>query len=279
MSLIWLIESGVYGQECAPLVEEIRRQSMTAIILPHRKLMKKPLPTIGSHTLSKDDCVLGYGTFPFARHIQLHFPWIPGAWCHAQNLDCAHYYAYFGRFLLNQHYAILPGTEAIRQRDWLVSVFAVNDQVFVRPTGCHKLFTGRCMERSGFAEQLAPTRYDPETLVVVSAPKTIGREWRFVIAGNEVVAVSRYAIHGNISLAQGCPQEVQQFVEHMLTEVSWRPDPIFMMDVGEADGDLRLIELSGFSNSWLYRCDLQEVVARAGEVAMHAWEREFATVP
>ena len=35
------------------------------------------------------------------------------------------------------------GVEAIRQRDRLFSVLREGGQVFVRPTGCHKIFVGQ----------------------------------------------------------------------------------------------------------------------------------------
>ena len=57
----------------------------------------------------------------------------------------------------------------------------------------------------------------------------------------------------------------------MLNAMSWRPDPIFMIDVCESDGRLWLVELNGFSCSWLYQCDLPEVVERASELAVRQW--------
>jgi hypothetical protein len=59
----------------------------------------------------------------------------------------------------------------------------------------------------------------------------------------------------------------------MLAEVRWRPDPIFMMDLCEADGNLWLVELNGFSCSWLYACDLAAVVAKASRLATAVWEQ------
>src|SRR4051794_5773516 len=106
MRPIWLIEAGVYGDEAVPLLAEVRRQGMTAELVPHPALKKGATPVVGGRPLGPEACVLGYGTFPFARQIQLHHPWRPGAWCSPENLDCAAYFAYFGRFLLNQHYAI-----------------------------------------------------------------------------------------------------------------------------------------------------------------------------
>jgi hypothetical protein len=147
----WLIEAGVYGAEAGPLLAEIRRQGMVAEAVPFPVLQKEKALTVGGRPLADNDCAIGYGTFPFARQIQLHRRWVPGAWCDPANLDCAAYFARFGRFLLNQPYALLPGVEAVRQRDWLYGVFGRGDEVFARPAGCHKPFTGRCVYRDDFA--------------------------------------------------------------------------------------------------------------------------------
>ena len=58
----------------------------------------------------------------------------------------------------------------------------------------------------------------------------------------------------------------------MLTEVGWRPDPAFVLDVCESAGRLHLVELNSFSGSWLYQCDLSAVVAAAGERARRLWQ-------
>jgi hypothetical protein len=268
---VWLIEAGVYGVEADPLLAEIRRQGMAAAVVPFEALRKGKPVTVGDRVLGDGDCVLGYGTFPFAREIQLHRRWVPGAWCNAEGLDFTRYFAHFGKFLLNQPYAILPGVEAIRQQDWLFQVFGKDDEVFARPAGCHKLFTGRCVYREDFAAALAPTRYDPATLVVVAAPRQIDREWRLVVAGGRVVAASQYAEQGSKSVAEGCPEPVRAYAEVMLAEVPWWPDPLLMLDVCEAEGHFWLVELNGFSTSWLYQCDLVAVVGRASELAARAW--------
>lgn len=267
---VWLVEAGVYGAEADPLLAEIRRQGLSAAVVSHRAV-RDPSLSVDGHSLGEAACVIGYGTFPFAREIHLHRQWKPGAWCNPLNLDCTTYFAHFGRFLLNQQYTILPGVEAIRQRDWLFDVWGRDDKVFVRPTGCHKLFTGRCVARDDFESALAPTRYDPATLVVIASPKVVEREWRLVIAGDRVIASSRYAVTGRKSVESGCPDAIHLFAEGMLKSVRWRPDPVFMADIGEADGHPWLIELNGFSCSWLYACDLAAVVEAASALATATW--------
>ena len=275
----WLIEAGVYGSEADPLLAEIRRQGMVGELLPHGSLKKGSTPSIGGKTLAPGDCVIGYGTFPFARQIQLHQRWTPGAWCTQENLDCAAYFAYFGKFLLNQHYAILTGVEAIRQADWLFSLFGDDDEVFVRPTGCQKLFVGRRVGRDDFRNALSPARYDPLTQVVVAATKEIDREWRLVVIGDRVIAGSQYAQSGQRSIAAGFPAEVEAFARDMLAEVRWRPDPVFMLDICESADQLWLVELNGFSCSWLYDADLKLVVEEASKLASDVWGKNAATVP
>src|SRR5205823_1759961 len=132
--------------------------------------------------------------------------------------------------------------------------------------------------RDDFAAALGPTRYDPATLVVVAAPRAIGREWRLVVAGDGVVAASQYAVDGSKCIERGCPAEVRAFAETMLAEARWRPDPVFMADVAESEERLWLVELNGFSCSWLYACDLQAVVVAAGDLAAQEWGRAVREV-
>jgi hypothetical protein len=272
----WLIEAGVYGAEADPLLAAIRQQGLAAAVVPFQALLKEKHLAAGGRPLADDDCVLAYGTFPFARQVQLHRRWVPGAWCDPVNLDCSVYFAHFGKFLLNQNYALLPAAEAVRQQDWLFEVFGREDEVFARPAGCGKIFTGRCVYKDDFAAALGPACYDPATLVVVAAPRAIGREWRLVVAEDKVIAASQYAVEGSKRVEPGCPAEVRVFAAAMLAEVRWRPDPVFMLDIAESDGRLWLVESSGFSCSWLYACDPAAVVAAAGEVALREWQRKKA---
>jgi hypothetical protein len=275
MRLTWLIESGVYGDEAGPLLAEICRQGMVAEVVPFRTLLKARDIAAGGRPLGDGDRVVAYSTFSFARQVQLHRRWYPGAWCDPANLDCSRYYAHFGKYLLNQRFSILPAVEAIRQRDKLYESFGPADEVFARPTGCDKVFTGRCIFREDFSSALQPATFDPATQVLIAAPREIGREWRLVVKSDQVVAASQYAVEGSKCVEPGCPSEVRAFAEAMLADVRWRPDPIFMMDVCECESRLWLVELNGFSCSWMYACDPAEVVAAAGELAtqLREWKQ------
>jgi hypothetical protein len=263
----WVIEAGVYGPEAEPLLAEIRRQGMAAEPVPHRALVKGPPPRVGGRPLGPGDRALGYGTFPFARQIQLHAGWVPGAWCDPVRLDCATYYPVLSPFLLNRDHLILPAADAVRRADELFARFGRGGRVFARPTECGKTFVGRCVDREAFAGTLGPVRYDPAAHVVVATQVEVGREWRLLIRGDDVVTATQYAAAGAREVRPGCPAEVAQFAGGVLRAVPWRPDPVFFLDVGESGGRLAVVEVSGFSCSWLYACDLRAVVEAATAAA------------
>jgi hypothetical protein len=267
----WLIESGVYGCEIEPLVAEIRRQGLECRFNTYREIVKGPAP------LPPGACAIVYGTYPTVRHAMLKLGWAPGGWCSPDNLDCSTYYPHFTEFLLNGRHEIITGVSAIREKDRLFRAYGRAGRVFARPTSVHKLFVGRLIAENDFETALAPTRYDPETKIVVAEPRQLGCEWRLVVAGDEVVAASQYAKRGVKSVAPGCPDAILGFARNMLAAVTWRPDELFMLDVSEVDGSLRLVELNSFSCSWLYACDPARVVAVASEWAAKSFPRTGGT--
>lgn len=258
---VWLIESGVYGPEVEPLAAEVRRQGMDCRSVTYREIVKGPAP------LPPGACAIVYGTYPTVRHATLRCGWHPGGWCSPENLDCAAYYPHFAPFLLNRRHEILTGVAAIRDRERLFREFGCGGRVFARPTSTHKLFVGRLIAEGNWETALAPTRYDPDSRVVIAEPQDLGREWRLVVAGDEVVSGSRYAEAGVRSVAPGCPDEILGFAREMLAAVAWRPDDLFLLDVCESAAGLRLVELNGFSCSWLYACDFARVVEVASRLA------------
>jgi len=269
MRPLWLIEADAFGSAVEPLKTEIRRQGMNFSVIHHETFTSGYLPRIAD----ENDCVLFIGTWPLWRHIQLHWSsWVPGGWCSTDQLDCAVYYQHLRDFVLNQKHFIMTGVEAIQRQEQIFAELATNGQVFVRPTGCLKVINGRCVDSASFASALAPTRYDPTTRIVAAQPKSIGHEWRVVVAEHRPLAASQYYDRGLKKLTGGCPHEVWQFVEQVLAAVAWEPDQVFVMDVCESEGKLYVLELNGFSCAGLYECDLTKVVSKASDLAERAWK-------
>lgn len=272
MEPVWLIEANAFGTSFEPVRAAIRRHGMAWALVQPGPFLRGAAPEVNGVPLGADECVVFCGTWPVWRHIQLHQRWRPGGWCTTERFECAAYYPRFAPCLLNARHAIVPVEEALTDHAALFDRFAVGERVFVRPGGVQKTFTGRCASREGFAQVLGAARYAGGS-VLVAPPREIDREWRLVVRGGEVVAASRYLREGQLDVEAGCPAEVLAFARGALAQTDWRPDPIFMLDVCAAEGQLYVLELNSFSCSGWYRCDPSAVVSAARELALAAWQR------
>lgn len=273
MRPIWLFEADVFGTTAEPFKEEVRRQGMICSAMRQSLLASGQPDRIGGRLVAADDCVICFGSFPFIQHVQCQRNWLPGAWCKAEELSYAAGARHLGPFLLNRAHAIVDVNEALARHDELFDRFAEAGRVFVRPDGCQKTFTGRVVAHEEFVAALGPARYASGTRVVVARPRPIEREWRTVIAEGRLLTGGQYYRGGQIELVPDCPAPVRAFVENVLSSVVWRPDELFMIDVGECEDKLAVVEVSGFSNSALYPCDYRIVAETAARLAEAAWSR------
>ena len=270
MRPIWLIEADVFREAAEPLKAEVRRRGMRCHVVRHAAAARPPYDLVGLDPLPDDACVVFYGSHPLMRHLQITRRWVPGGWCDFERLACSAYYPHFREFLLNANSAIVPAGEVAWRADELFAALGGGGEVFVRPDGVEKLFTGQCVSRDRLAEATAPARFREGSRVVVAPARQVGAEWRLVVAGDAVVAGSRYREDGRTVIRPGFPRDVGNFAAEILSRVAWRPDDVFMMDVCESDGRRYLLELNGFSCSGLYGCDVAAVVAAASELAAAA---------
>jgi len=271
MHPLWIIESNVEGIPSEPLLAEVRRQGMTCHRVKYLPSFPVPKDLAGAESLPRDACVIFRGSMPLMRHIQATRRWRPGGWCAFEDLACSTYYAHFGDSLLNRDYTLLPVAEAARLADPLFARYARQGQVFVRPDAADKSFTGKLADEVAFSHEFEGSRYDPTMLVLVATPRQIGREWRLIVAQSEVIAASEYGNGTTGEERSGCPEAVLEFASVVLKSVTWRPAPLFVMDICECEAGLRVLELNSFACSGHFSADLVSVVARASELAISAW--------
>jgi len=261
---IWLFEDDVFGSEVEPFKSEIRRQGMRFALIRSESLHPGFPLIVDGHEIQDYDCVLvqaGHQTF---RQAVLLDQWLPVGWCTLPHFACSVSYPHFAEFLLNRDYRIGAVAELMSE--------SLPDEVFIRPDSGMKTFTGRRISIATLPHAIPHLPFYPDTKVVIARTRRIDREWRLVIVGDTVLAASQYFVAGQPSLAQGCPNEVRSFAERMLARVRWRPDPIFVMDICEADDTLHLLELNGYSCSGLYHCDPRPIVATVSDMATTLWK-------
>jgi hypothetical protein len=222
------------------------------------------------HAFPDNACVVTHADIDLVRRVQADGIWVPGAFAAVEHFHCSHYYAHFGKYLLNQDYTMLPLAELERQCNFLFDTFGRANAIFIRPDSPLKLFAGQLAHRDTFAKDLEFIAFyepRPESLVVVSSPKEIKREWRFVIADQVIVAGSLYRDSGSLK-AEPCDDQGAEHLAATILATGYAPERVWVMDICEtADGHYHLLEIGAFSFANLYGCDKDAVVRAVSNVA------------
>lgn len=151
-----------------------------------------------------------------------------------------------------------------------------DDSVFIRPCEDLKAFSGLVITgeelevwQMKVAEGQQSTSYDSQLLklstpVIVSPVKAITREWRTWVVGGEVVAWSQYAYHGQRARTRDVPANVLSFAQRLADY--WCPADCFVLDVGEVDGKLGLMEVNTLNSSGIYEGDMIAVYSAIADL-------------
>ena len=210
------------------------------------------------------DFVVFHGSLQNADRIVRELPWQPGAFCNTGAFACSAWYPEAGDLLVHRRWRVLPADELVEHRESIFAEMELGDAAFVRPDSPLKPFSGRTVSVSSLSLAALDHgfHYEDEALPVVVAPvQAIGREWRYIVSCGQVVAGSAYQADGRSALPDD-PQGAPWAFAQMVAETIPAPDPIYVLDVCEAGGRLRLLELNPFSGADLYACDA-EAVAQA----------------
>ena len=144
MMVNWLIDADMFAGYRDQLVAAIHDQGHGA------KLIHAPSPPfrwddVGCsyrETFPEDACVISHGDIELVTRIRQERRWTPGAFCTVENFTCSHYACWYGEYLLNRDYIMLPFGELDRCKEFLFDSVGRDDRIFVRPDSPLKLFTG-----------------------------------------------------------------------------------------------------------------------------------------
>lgn len=226
-------------------------------------------------------CVVTSGSIWLNTHLRENRPnWI-GNWHDESLYLCQRYYAYFGKYITQQNYVMMPLAEVVRQRKSLYDKLGVERQLFIRPDSGMKEFTGEivCEERFDSFQQMAydNPKVTRDLLCVVSSPVKIKKEVRLVIRRGKVVAGSTYRIAGHIisEPLEEQPESVEiiAFAEKVLADNPPPLPPIHVLDVAVHEDRLSVMEVGCFCCAGMYEIDRRKLVTAVSEAA----EEEYAT--
>jgi hypothetical protein len=258
----WLLESGVMPNSHPPLKRAIAELELPLVEWDDDWWVTGNWPQIRGP-------VVFHGSLGNAARIERELPWRPGAFCRTQAFQCSSWYLAAKPWLVHQQWRLLSASEFVENAAVIFDELEVT-QAFVRPDSPLKPFAGRVLKRDEVSLAALDFGFyfdDPNLPVIVAPARSIGREWRYVVAEGRLVAGSAYSADGRTSMPDDPAGEPWQFAENVAKSLN-SPEEVYVLDVCEADGELKLLELNPFSGADLYACNAHDVVKAVSEAAM-----------
>ena len=104
----------------------------------------------------------------------------------------------------------------------------------------------------------------------MAAPlRNVGDEWRFVIVSNLVIAGSAYDPTTRSPVPVDLDSNATRFASQIAANID-APADVYILDVCECDGELRLLELNPFGGADLYAVDAFDIVDAVSNVVLES---------
>jgi len=220
---------------------------------------------------SDNECVICHTSIQTAMNIMKFKPnWFPIAWFKQEFFQCKYYYPFFGDYLFNNDYVMIPTGDVVRRINELYNWLGKDNKIFIRPNSSYKTFTGQIFNYNNFlAHWDIITKYGGSStdLVVISSPKLILKEFRYVIGNNKIISKSEYSWDKDKQL-DNVPEYVDDYVKNVLKNIKYYPDPVYVLDVClDEKFKPHVLEVNCFNTSDLYNCNKYDVVEKISKIA------------
>lgn len=271
MKVKWLIENFVGDNGYEDLITEVRNQGMECIVLDIRNHFE-----LRPGLVNEGECVVFQGSIQLFKKLKAELPVTPLGWMTDVNYLCSKYYPHVQKHLFNDWHAFTT-VGGLKHNKWnFYATFAKDTLIYVRPDGGDKTFTGRLLDLQdfdGFWTDIVHCNVtDDSSMVVVSTPKSIRGEWRFIVTNRkEILGVSLYKYNNQRTYVPSAPPKAHKLV-HEILETGWYPDPVFTIDIVEDfDGNYWLMEMNSFTSAGTYAAPKNLIVEKVSEIAFKEW--------
>ncbi len=137
-------------------------------------------------------------------------------------------------------------------------------QFFVRPNADDKSFDGNVMTYKQLGNwnnnmlQFDDTKLSPKSIIIVSEPYNIKKEWRLYVVNGEVVSGSQYRENFKLKKDIFVPNDVIDFAHDRIKEYS--PSTCFAMDVCLCGDSLYIVECGCINSVGFYAADKEKIL-------------------
>lgn len=139
---------------------------------------------------------------------------------------------------------------------------------FIRPDSCKKLFAGQVYSKDKWVEEFnyLKQKNGEKILAFVAKPEWIGREWRCLFVGQELVGVSDYMYEGEILDEAGqrnVTEELKNYAQTIRANDYFSPEDNVTIDIGQrSDGSYGLVEINFLETAGWYSVDKDFVYSK-----------------
>lgn len=249
----WIVEPVVFPDRYQHFIAAIKRAG-------HELLIWDETTTLESVPAPEHDVCVFHGSLGTAANIRKAARWSPGAYCNIDGFHCSAWYPTAREYLLASQWGRATVQSLVDDPLGVAGDLACDGRLFVRPDSPLKPFSGRVCTLSNLslADLDFGFYYDDPSLPIVFSPVTdVVAEWRFVIAGGRIAAVSGYEADGRSAVANG---DIPTAVARRIATDFDPPDSVYVMDLCLSEDEVKLVEINPFSGADLYACDPAAIV-------------------
>ncbi len=262
----WVLEPDIFPETHEPIRKAIRDQGH-GLIDWSDTWWADGIPSRVPHS-----SVVFHGSLGNAARIANELRWNPGSFCTVKSFNCSSWYESARPWLVHTDWIICAANDLVTNAHKIAERLGAIDRLFVRPDSPLKPFSGRVVDIATLtlAKLDHGFHYDDDTIPVVVAPiQQIGNEWRFVIVNRSVIAGSAYDPQTRKQLIAQLDTAAAEFASTVATSIP-NPEIVYILDVCECNGQLRLLELNPFGGADLYACDATAIVDTVATIASAA---------
>ena len=220
-----------------------------------------------------NNCVIFNGSIEMTKLIRRDIgDAYPIAYCDFEKYKCSAYYSHFGENLFNDKYALMSLAELQRQKFLIWGTFGKDSLIFIRPNSGEKTLQAQLLDIIDLDRFVATNDTIKHDLVLVSTPKNIKWEGRFICSPEKIITQSTYRFQGLVCKIPAVPVGATKLVDKIL-KVGYYPDRVFCVDVcQDSDDNFWLLELTSFSSAGLYASNKTDIVREVGKIVLDDYE-------
>jgi len=254
-NILWVIQQNLISDEEYSNITEALSVShiswMPVKIIP----FTDRLEGIEKIDISKN--IIAIGSTNLINNVYKQNIWKPGVFFDPQKFNYRNWGEKYKDFLLNNDYEITTIEK-------LHKSFGKKD-LFIRPLHDSKSFNGQVFTKKEFLEWTSPVMsyIKPDTEIVVSTPKVIKKEWRFLVIENKIITGSLYRKNNKRCIDANYYKKALEVAK--IAANIYSPHSVFVIDIGQIENEYRVIEVGCFNAAGFYACDTKKIVKQVSK--------------